>query len=266
MELTFAESSATHRTRHPTRTHARHESTSTDDNNHHSAPLTTTVIICLMRLLIDLYHSVGPFPYLVLSRVFHPCPSFLLSRSFCCVVVFAVSCNLGVLIGICTSLCAMSSCRDFFFLTRFYFQFASGPFLARSSFRNMCLIDQNFSSHRKPTQSDLTLSLHRNIFVSSSYLARIGKFLARNEPSLIFSSDGSPGPGVCTVLDDDDSDTEASVRSVTSPALSMCSLALTIAAFCALCTGQARQETDALDKFPGNPVQKDTEARPAQKI
>ena len=73
-------------------------------------------------------------------------------------------------------------------------------------------------------------------------------------------------PGVCTVLDDDDSDTEASVRSVTSPALSMCSLALTIAAFCALCTGQAREETDALDKFPGNPVKKDTEARPAQKI
>ena len=65
-----------------------------------------TVTCCLLS---DLYHSVVCL----------------------CVVVPAVSYNLGVLIGIRASLCAMSSCRDRFYL---FFFFAAGTFSARSRF------------------------------------------------------------------------------------------------------------------------------------
>ena len=59
----------------------------------------------------------------------------------------------------------------------------------RGEHRNMFVFSErsrrfNLSSHRITTQSDLFLSFHRNIF-SSSDLARIGKILSRNEPSLL---------------------------------------------------------------------------------
>ena len=67
-----------------------------------------------------IYHSV-PVPLLISSSpVSFTCLSFLLSRSFCCVVVLAVSCILGVLIGIRT----IFVCNEFvseLFLARFFF-------------------------------------------------------------------------------------------------------------------------------------------------